>query len=478
MRHNNGDENKKKLLGGVMTRSGGTKTCKEAKNSYIPDTQTAARVSKSNSSDHARTRSATARVAQGRITKRSSKSTTSLDKKGKSQNSGSRATRETKKTKATVTAERFTRRKLSAHLKVQKNHPAASHGKSSCSRLINTPVGLVNSGNWCYVNSILQAVHHTPNLFNWVSNISIATITASELPENATLGHAVVLTLCEMNEKKGMRVLKPQVKANKKVKPEGGQKKLCMRATKVLEHIKGRDPNLGIGGDEQQDAEEFFTLALESMNNLKNELSRQEAGLGHSDPVNNVLSGQTARTITCQNCNTVTTNTERWQILPLPIASRKTIRECLSAIFSSEMLLDANMYNCETCLGTHNAEQASIISKYPSTLILQLLVFEHKDGQLRKLEKSIPVLKTLSLSQFASPNTNPVYELQAVVAHSGKNTASGHYTAIVRDSVNDWFTCNDSKVSLASPSDLRTMFSGSSSVKATPYILFYDLASE
>ncbi len=98
------------------------------------------------------------------------------------------------------------------------------------------------------------------------------------------------------------------------------------------------------------------------------------------------------------------------------------------------------------------ASKQLLIHRAPLVLIAHLKRFQQQSGVLRRIGTLVDFKQTLDISPFCSKNVEPksnlVYELYAVVVHSG-TLNSGHYVAYVKvRSGNEyqWFYASDSHV--------------------------------
>ncbi|EEC11108.1 Queuine tRNA-ribosyltransferase, putative [Ixodes scapularis] len=68
-------------------------------------------------------------------------------------------------------------------------------------------------------------------------------------------------------------------------------------------------------------------------------------------------------------------------------------------------------------------------------------------------------------------NNSGYYELQAVLTHKGRSTSTGHYVAWIRRKEDEWFKCDDDKVSLVSADEILKLSGGGD--WHTAYVLLY-----
>jgi len=102
-------------------------------------------------------------------------------------------------------------------------------------------------------------------------------------------------------------------------------------------------------------------------------------------------------------------------------------------------------------------------------LTIQLKRFEYGIYGGGKIKKQISFGETLDLKNYINKNywgeQSTVYNLYAILVHSGTSTRSGHYYSFVKGSNGIWYRMDDSHVSEVS---LGTV------LKQEAYILFYN----
>ncbi|KAG0347298.1 Ubiquitin carboxyl-terminal hydrolase 48 [Podila humilis] len=107
---------------------------------------------------------------------------------------------------------------------------------------------------------------------------------------------------------------------------------------------------------------------------------------------------------------------------------------------------DAQEYFCSTCDSLQEARREIKIERMPEVLNVQLMRFVYDTVTWTK-KKSKDTIRFPELIDFASllRSKEPVvYELNAVLVHSGSNAHSGHFLAHVLDKhAKKWFVLND-----------------------------------
>ena len=156
--------------------------------------------------------------------------------------------------------------------------------------------------------------------------------------------------------------------------------------------------------------------------------------------------------ITCSNCSFSTQKDE--QLFGLQLVVERNLSASLASYFQDTDVL----WNCSECSQSTTCKKSFAVIELPNVLLLQLKRFRSTGNRVDKIT-----------SRFEFPLTNLVfqgqlYNLAAVIYHHG-SVSSGHYTASICSN-NQWFLCDDEKVSML---DSRSV------VTPDAYILTYKL---
>ncbi|CAH8528898.1 unnamed protein product [Heterobilharzia americana] len=138
-----------------------------------------------------------------------------------------------------------------------------------------------------------------------------------------------------------------------------------------------------------------------------------------------------------------------------------------------------NKYYCEFCRCKQEAQRRMRIKKPPLLLALHLKRFKYSENLNRFIKLSYRVAFPMELRLFNtssdSSNSDRLYNLMAVVVHSGSGPNRGHYVTLVK-SHGLWFLFDDELVEKIHRTNIEDFF-GSSTETAkssyTAYILFY-----
>ena len=175
-----------------------------------------------------------------------------------------------------------------------------------------------------------------------------------------------------------------------------------------------------------------------------------------------LFQGEQKQTITCSNCHRISINVEPFFILSLSLPANEncTLEQLLQNYFRA-CSID---YTCQGCGREGTSSMKRSIHRMPPVLLLHLKRFEYSVSA-RKKDKFVDFqLEQLSLKDHTSEEHQPLYNLRAVSNHYGTMNG-GHYTSYCKSPQDDvWYSCDDKNVTR-----LKT------SVKTSAaYLLFYD----
>ncbi|OWR50453.1 Ubiquitin specific protease [Danaus plexippus plexippus] len=146
-----------------------------------------------------------------------------------------------------------------------------------------------------------------------------------------------------------------------------------------------------------------------------------------------------------------------------------SVQSLLEFYCSKERMSGDNQYECRDCGRLRDAERSVLIETTPKYLILVLKNFKF-DSKLQtqtKLMHTVYHNHTVTLPTVRTQPVHPVYNLFAAVIHAGTTLDSGHYFTLAKDN-DQWHKFNDDEVSFADENLLNGL-----SRSSTPYILFY-----
>ncbi|AWO97375.1 Ubiquitin carboxyl-terminal hydrolase [Scophthalmus maximus] len=342
--------------------------------------------------------------------------------------------------------------------------------------------GLVNFGNTCYCNSVLQALY-----FCRPFREKVLAYKVQPRRKESLLTCLSDLFNSIATQKKKVGVIPP--------------KKFISRLRKENELFDNYM---------QQDAHEFLNYLLNTIADLLQEEKSQErqqngkllqnggggseggGGGGDGDGgggggketqqqtwVHEIFQGTLTNETRCLNCEAVSSKDEDFLDLSVDVEQNTSITHCLRGFSNTETLCSEYKYYCEQCRSKQEAQKRMRVKKLPMILALHLKRFKYMDQLHRYTKLSYRVVFPLELRLFNTSGdaTNPdrMYDLVAVVVHCGSGPNRGHYITIVK-SHGFWLLFDDDiveKIDAQAIEEFYGLTSDISKNSESGYILFY-----
>ncbi|KAG8057043.1 hypothetical protein GUJ93_ZPchr0002g23699 [Zizania palustris] len=286
------------------------------------------------------------------------------------------------------------------------------------------PFGLVNLGNSCYANAVLQCLAFTRPLTAYLM----------EGLHSRNCSKKEWCFMCEFE----------------KLILEGKQGKSHLSPTGILSHLHDIGSSFGPGREE--DAHEFLRYAIDTMQSASMKESKINGVCGPPEEttlMQLIFGGYLRSKIRCTKCQFSSEQCERILDLTVEIdGDISTLEEALHQFTSTEVLDGDNRYHCSRCKSYERAKKKLTISEAPN--ILTIALKRYQSGNFGKINKAIKFPEYLNLFNYMSTKEDytPVYQLYAVVVHRDVMNAafSGHYVCYVKESLGKWHKMDDSQV--------------------------------
>lgn len=365
------------------------------------------------------------------------------------------------------------------------------------------PRGLINKSNYCYINSVLQALLACPPIYNLLTDIAQHCKNDTENKK----GVPVIENMCRFIQefhhlpaslRVGRRSDKNQKKEHVPINCEPP-----FEPNWIYKMLNGIRSDSFIVEGVQEDAEEFLGCVLNGLNDEMTEIlkittkttsskqmERHESNedewqvMGPKNkgcvtrktenvktPIVDILGGQ-LRSRVYRSGDQSTDNIQPFFTLQLNIENASTVYEALESLVSKNQLegVTSSKTNEEV-----EAWQQVMIEELPIVLILHLKCFNFKEDGCTKVIKSMdfPVDLKIDSKLLSSKKTYTVkekqYKLFAVVCHDGKEISKGHYiTDAYHVGYASWLRYDDASVkSISEEQVLKPQGT------RVPYLLFY-----
>ncbi|CAK8569918.1 unnamed protein product [Lathyrus sativus] len=287
------------------------------------------------------------------------------------------------------------------------------------------PCGLLNCGNSCFANVVLQCLSFTRPLVAYLLE----------------KGHRKE---CNSNDWCFLCEFENHVERTR----------LSSQAFSPM-NILSRLPNIGgtLGYGRQEDAHEFMRFSIDTMQSVcLNEFGGEKvvpSNLQETTIIQHIFGGRLQSEVICTKCEKTSNQYESMMDLTVEIhGDAASLEECLDQFTVKEWLDGDNMYKCEGCQDYVKAWKRLTVKCAPNILTIALKRFQ--SGRFGKLNKRVAFPETLNLSPYMSEagDGSDIYKLYAVVVHIDMLNASffGHYICYIKDFQGNWYRIDDSKV--------------------------------
>ena len=257
--------------------------------------------------------------------------------------------------------------------------------------------GLLNKGNTCYVNSILQCLRA---LTSFISNLLNLTDVRSAMTRSFSL-------VCrELTSSKSV------------VDPS--------QFLLTLKNVIVKEGNTAFNVFSQQDAAEILVHIISEF--------------AISSPIISPLF-QTSVSISkvCEECGESSSSAEICSILRLPVA--RSVKESLQKL-AGPVVSDSFCYFCDRVNSCVEEKHLSNVGKY---LVIQLLRFSQVNGNCEKDTEQVLCDQKIEIACLNNEDSSPTrhFVLKGTINHLG-TLQNGHYSAFVPDpSGSTWLHCDD-----------------------------------
>lgn len=308
--------------------------------------------------------------------------------------------------------------------------------------------GLINCGNTCFLNSVLQCLTYCPPLYNYLVKLNG--------------GHS---NTCKINQ---FCMLCEMEKHIKRIKGSNGTP---IKPNSIVQRLKYINKSFQFG--RQEDAHEFLRYIIDHMVkaclinlDINCKTTKLDPRIKETTFINHIFGGYHRSQVLCLTCNSRSNTYDFFMDFILDIKNAKSLEDSLRKFTQPETLENENAYKCGKCRKKVTARKRFSVFRAPNVATFQLKRFEADRIFGGKLTKFVSYPEELDLRPYMSESSKvPIkYLLSAVLVHVGGSTNSGHYYCYIKNSNGFWYRMDDSYVSVVNKSVV---------LQQQAYVLFY-----
>lgn len=286
------------------------------------------------------------------------------------------------------------------------------------------PCGLLNCGNSCFVNAVLQCFTYTQPLVAYL-------LSGDHGRKCKKTDWCFICALQEHAVKVKQRI---------PFSPSG-----------ILSHLRSIARGLNYGN--QEDAHEFMSSAIHLMQSICLDEAGGEKGVDSCTQqttfTHHIFGGLLQSQVKCNQCHLQSNRYEVMMDLAVEIPGNvRSLEDALGVFTAPEILDGENKYKCNRCDAYVDAYKQLTVHEAPNILVVTLKRF--KGGRYGKLTNYVAFPEVLDMGPYMSGNRGltPVYNLYAVVVHASVSNAAhnGHYFCLVKNPNGYWYRADDAKV--------------------------------
>ncbi|OHT15895.1 hypothetical protein TRFO_42232 [Tritrichomonas foetus] len=273
--------------------------------------------------------------------------------------------------------------------------------KISLNQISKSFVGLVNQGETCYLNCVIQSLFHLP-LFR-KAIYSLDTNNSQDSKNDFFLQLQLLFAQLENNHDKPIK-------------------------TNALTSTLGKK----FSGNQQQDLHDFSFFLFDMLSQRI------------PNTINDLFSGKSQQIITGISEKFTKVDVNKFSDISLNVKEYSSLEESFQAYIESESItykLSQENRKTKATIQTH-------IIKMPKILRFHLMRFEY-DKTKKKINSFFSFPKRIDVKKYLSAKNkhkgSTVYDLFGVIVHHG-SSINGHYFCYIKYPENNWYKFNDSLV--------------------------------
>ncbi|XP_027697914.1 ubiquitin carboxyl-terminal hydrolase 40-like [Vombatus ursinus] len=297
--------------------------------------------------------------------------------------------------------------------------------------------GIQNQGGTCYLNSLLQTLHFTPEFRE-----ALFALDPEEL---------------------GSLEDKDDPDAKVRVIPLQLQRLFAQLLLSDQQAVSTTDLTNSFGWNNSEEMRQHDVQELNRI--LFSALESSLVGTSGHDLINRLYHGTIVNHIMCKECENVSERQEDFLDLTVAVKNLSGLEEALWSAYVDEEFFDAeNLYHCGTCNRLVSATKSARLRKLPPFLTISLLRFNFDFAKCERYKETgcytFPLRMDLKpfCEQTELDDSEYVYDLFSVIIHKG-GCYGGHYHVYIKDvdQLGNWQFEEDESESVAKAESLKDL---------------------
>ncbi|XP_072496819.1 ubiquitin carboxyl-terminal hydrolase 40 isoform X3 [Notamacropus eugenii] len=311
--------------------------------------------------------------------------------------------------------------------------------------------GIQNQGGTCYLNSLLQTLHFTPEFREALFALDPEELGSLEDKDDP---NAKIWDL-----KGGMWMSSVQVR----IIPLQLQRLFAQLLLSDQQAASTTDLTDSFGWNNSEEMRQHDVQELNRI--LFSALESSLVGTSGHDLINRLYHGTIVNHIMCKECENISERQEDFLDLTVAVKNLSGLEEALWSMYVEEEFFDAeNLYHCGMCDKLVSATKSARLRKLPPFLTISLLRFNFDFAKCERYKETGRYTFPLQIDlkpfceQSELDDSEYLYDLFSVIIHKG-GCYGGHYHVYIKDvdQLGNWQFEEDESESVARAKSLKDL---------------------
>eukprot|EP00727_Mastigamoeba_balamuthi_P000804 m51a1_g10720 hypothetical protein (431) ;mRNA; r:225985-228257 len=345
---------------------------------------------------------------------------------------------------------------------------AAQHRASVAPPCAVSIHGLVNTGNKCFLNSVVQSFAACPPVCRLFADLQKTAFfqnfpiiaDAKALTDPPISNDVVPSELYDLLPGFVVRTGASRAEASSRATRQQDAQEFYSFLAAAGAARAAEKPEAQAQAQQQEGEDEWLEVGKKNRGVVQ--VITNTEGYRRS-AVSDIFVGRLRSTVRANSGSPPTVSIEPFSCLHLDITGQQVrrVEDALACYFAAESIQGYNGRQLAT------ATKSAVLEQLPLVLVLHLKRFAFESGQGTKVAKHVALPQTLRIPpQFQNgAKTTADYSLFSIISHHGEDIERGHYTCTARHAERWWLLFNDDSVAELSPRQALD--------QPDAYILFY-----